>query len=34
MWDSFYPIMERLEIHYAWQRENGAVRLIYEREGA
>ena len=32
MWDSFYPIMERLGIRYAWQREDGTVRLIFERE--
>jgi len=32
MWDSFIPIMERLGIRYAWQREDGAVRLTYERE--
>ena len=34
MWDSFNPIMERLGIRYAWQREKGAVRLTYERESA
>jgi len=34
MWDSFNPIMERLGIRYAWQREEGAVRLTYERESA
>ena len=34
MWDSFNPIMERLGIRYAWRREDGAVRLIYERESA
>jgi len=34
MWDSFHPIMERLGIRYAWQREDGAVRLTYERENA
>ena len=32
MWDSFNPIMERLRIRYAWRREDGAVRLIFERE--
>ena len=34
MWDGFYPIMERLGIHYAWRREDGTVRLTYERESA
>jgi hypothetical protein len=34
MWDSFYPIMERLGIGYAWRREDGSVRLIFERENA
>jgi hypothetical protein len=34
MWDSFYPIMERLGIRFAWRREDGEVRLIFEREGA
>ena len=32
MWDSFYPIMERLGIRYAWRREDGSVRLTFERE--
>jgi hypothetical protein len=31
MWDSFEPIMEHLGIRYAWRRENGAVRLTFER---
>ena len=34
MWDSFYPIMERLDFNYSWRREDGAVRLIFERESA
>jgi len=34
MWDSFYPIMERLDIRYAWRREGGSVRLTFERENA
>jgi hypothetical protein len=34
MWDSFYPIMERLGISYAWRREDGAVRLSFERDSA
>jgi hypothetical protein len=32
MWDSFYPIMDRVGIRYTWQREDGTVRLTYERE--
>jgi hypothetical protein len=34
MWDSFNPIMERLGIRYAWRREDGIVRLIFERESS
>jgi hypothetical protein len=34
MWDSFYPIMDRVGIRYTWQREDGTVRLTYERENA
>ena len=34
MWDSFYPIMDRIGIRYTWQREDGTVRLTYERENA
>ena len=34
MWDSFYPIMEHLGIRYAWRREDGEVRLTYERKSA
>ena len=32
MWDSFYPIMERLGIRYAWRREDGSVMLTFDRE--
>jgi hypothetical protein len=32
MWDSFYPLMEPLEIRYTWQREDKPVRLTFERE--
>ena len=32
MWDSFYPIMERLGIRYAWRREDGSVTLTFERD--
>jgi hypothetical protein len=32
MWDSFYPIMDRLGVRYTWRREDGSVRLIFERE--
>ena len=31
MWNSFVPIMERLNISYAWQREGDAVRITFER---
>ena len=31
MWDSFEPIMEHLGIGYSWQREDGAVKLTFER---
>jgi hypothetical protein len=31
MWDSFEPIMEHLGIGYSWRREDGAVRLTFER---
>jgi hypothetical protein len=34
VWDSFYPIMERLGIRYAWRREDGNVWLTFERENA
>jgi hypothetical protein len=34
MWDSFYPIMESLGIRYAWRREDGSVRLTFERENS
>jgi hypothetical protein len=29
---AFEPIMEYLGIHYAWQREGEAVRMIFEIE--
>ena len=31
VWNSFYPIMERLGINYTWRREDGMVRVIFER---
>jgi len=34
LWDSFYPIMDRVGIRYTWQREDGTVRLTYERDSA
>ena len=34
MWDSFYPIMDRVGIRYTWQREDGTVRLTHERDSA
>ena len=32
MWNSFYPIMKPLGIHYTWQREDKLVKLVFERE--
>ena len=32
MWDSFYPIMDRLGIRYTWRREDGSVTLTFERD--
>ena len=35
MWDSFEPIMEHIGIRYSWaHEEDGAVRLVFERESA
>ena len=36
MWDSFDPIMEHIGIRYSWghEEEDGAARLVFEREGA
>lgn len=34
VWDSFYPIMERLDIRYTWRREGETVRLTFERNPA
>jgi hypothetical protein len=36
MWDSFDPIMEHIGIRYYWghEEEDGAVRLVFEGEGA
>jgi hypothetical protein len=34
MWDSFYPIMERVGIRYTWQREDGSVKLTFQRDSA
>ena len=36
MWDSFGPIMEHINIRYSWghREEDGAVKLVFEREGA
>ena len=32
VWNSFYPIMERLSINYSWRREDTTVRVIFERD--
>lgn len=34
MWDSFNPIMEHLGIRYTWRREDGSIRLVFERASA
>jgi hypothetical protein len=34
LWNIFEPIMEYLGIRYSWQRQDGAVRMIFERENA
>jgi len=32
LWNIFEPIMELLGIRYAWERQDGAVRMTLERE--
>src|SRR5215207_6001705 len=34
LWNIFEPIMEYLGIRYSWQRQDGEVRMIFERENA
>ena len=34
LWHIFRPIMEHLGIRYAWQRQDDAVRMTFERENA
>jgi len=34
VWDSFYPIMERVGINFTWRREDEGVRLTFERDRA
>ena len=34
LWNIFEPIMEYLGIRYSWTRQDGAVRMIFERENA
>ena len=33
-WSIYEPIMEHLGISYAWERQEGAVRMTFERGGA
>jgi hypothetical protein len=33
-WDIYEPIMEHLGISYAWERQERAVRMTFERGGA
>ena len=32
IWDTYRPIMERLGLGYAWQREDDVVRIVVERQ--
>ena len=32
MWDSFEPIMEYLNLRYAWQRQDDVVRITLEQQ--
>lgn len=32
LWNIFLPITEYLGIHYAWQRQDDAVMMTFERE--
>ena len=32
--NSFEPIMEYLDIRFAWQRQDDAIRMTFERENA
>jgi hypothetical protein len=32
IWDTYKPIMERLGLGYAWQRQDDAVKLVVERQ--
>jgi hypothetical protein len=34
LWNIFEPIMGHLGIRYAWERQDGVVRMTFEREGA
>lgn len=32
IWNTYEPIMEDLDIHYAWQRQDDVVRITLERQ--
>jgi hypothetical protein len=32
IWDTYRPIMEHLGLDYAWQRQDGVVRIVVERQ--
>jgi hypothetical protein len=32
-WDIYEPIMEHLGIRYGWERQEGAIRMTFERGG-
>jgi len=32
IWNTYEPIMEHLDLSYAWQREDDVVRITVERQ--
>jgi hypothetical protein len=32
IWNTYKPIMEHLDLRYAWQREDDVVRITVERQ--
>jgi hypothetical protein len=32
IWETYRPIMEHLGLDYAWQRQDGVVRIVVERQ--
>jgi hypothetical protein len=34
LWNIFGPIMEYLGVRYSWQRQDGEIRMIFERQNA